>query len=291
MAARSLVDQLAASPPGEGDAVERWQPHLHGLAKALLLGCSLSIGGEAHTLCEIEFYLHTEAHPDPFTHCSEAQRGSGRWYFHRAGPKLSDGYRGGSFKGLDLSFGPGGYGGILVRSLRRDADGAFINGSSLRVDHMLSTTGSADVAALDASVQGHALDDPSSPLALLPRPASSGSQAFVYETARVGLTLKRVAEFPSMPKWIGRNYRFLTATREIKKGRAQLIVSLHERGASEGDIRRLTGSPRKTIEQYLAAYAEGLAAGELAPYLGRKLDARTTCGLLGACAAQLKRRA
>ncbi|KXS19038.1 hypothetical protein M427DRAFT_181607 [Gonapodya prolifera JEL478] len=53
-------------------------------------------------LAELEFYLHREPdHPDPFSHRHPDQRSRGRWYFH----KLGGSYRGGTWKGLDITFG------------------------------------------------------------------------------------------------------------------------------------------------------------------------------------------
>ncbi|KAF9522113.1 hypothetical protein CPB83DRAFT_864930 [Crepidotus variabilis] len=64
---------------------------------------------------EAEFYLQIETiHEDPFTHGSEEQKLSGRWYFHRAPRRSEDStrsatsltaYRTGSRKGMDLTFG------------------------------------------------------------------------------------------------------------------------------------------------------------------------------------------
>ncbi|KAF8641302.1 hypothetical protein AX16_010081 [Volvariella volvacea WC 439] len=66
-------------------------------------------------IMEMEYYLlKGECHEDPFTHGSEEQKFSARWYFHRA-PKFSADshrsltsttmYRTGSRKGLDLTIG------------------------------------------------------------------------------------------------------------------------------------------------------------------------------------------
>ncbi|KAF9443294.1 hypothetical protein P691DRAFT_713474 [Macrolepiota fuliginosa MF-IS2] len=69
----------------------------------------------AFEIQEMEFYLQKGVyHEDPFTHGSEEQKVSGRWYFHRAPRKSADatrsstsltGYRGGTRKGLDLTIG------------------------------------------------------------------------------------------------------------------------------------------------------------------------------------------
>ncbi|KDR84390.1 hypothetical protein GALMADRAFT_711077 [Galerina marginata CBS 339.88] len=66
-------------------------------------------------IMEAEFYIQVATcHEDPFTHWSEEQKISGRWYFNRA-PKFSKDshrsltssteYRSGSRKGMDLTLG------------------------------------------------------------------------------------------------------------------------------------------------------------------------------------------
>jgi hypothetical protein len=76
----------------------------------------------AHRFEEIEFYCHSGIHQDPFAHCNPIQQSFGKWYafvsfnclalhfnswnfffryFHRNG----NNYRGGSYKGVDLTFG------------------------------------------------------------------------------------------------------------------------------------------------------------------------------------------
>ena len=73
-------------------------------------------GKHEYRILEIEFYQFIEKlHPDTFTHCDDMQRECGKWYFHRSGKS----FRGGTYKGLDISFGRGkqGYGGVLLRSI------------------------------------------------------------------------------------------------------------------------------------------------------------------------------
>ncbi|RDB20040.1 hypothetical protein Hypma_013100 [Hypsizygus marmoreus] len=142
--------------------------------------------GDAETLFEIlelEFYLQkAECHEDPFTHGSEEQKISGKWYFHRAPRRSADstrsstsltGYRGGTRKGLDLTLGapcqvsspffasiaPTGSGsttstqpllrgGALLRSIRRVSDSKVISGPSLLVDQVLLLSKAATIADL-----------------------------------------------------------------------------------------------------------------------------------------------
>ena len=116
------------------------------IATRLLRGTHLLVAGTPHRLTEVEFYYFSESHPDPFTHRDPLQRARGRWYFHRTGGT----YKGGSFKGIDLTFGDGeAYGGVLIRGLERP-DGTLVDGPSLCVDHLLAACGVASVAALDA---------------------------------------------------------------------------------------------------------------------------------------------
>src|SRR2546425_4308376 len=100
------------------------------LAGHLLNGVELLVDGDAYRLAEVEAYYHGGAHRDPFSHRHPLQLGTGPWYFHRAGQA----YRGGSFKGVDLSFGDGtATFGLLFRSIAAP-DGTLIGGPSLVVD-------------------------------------------------------------------------------------------------------------------------------------------------------------
>ena len=93
------------------------------LSSLFLQGFELYINGKLHTILEVELYITSESHPDPFTHCNEVQKVCGMWYFHRSGTGGGKtGYRGGSFKGLDISIGgEGRTGGVLIRTIRLGA--------------------------------------------------------------------------------------------------------------------------------------------------------------------------
>lgn len=265
-----LRSLLAAPKPGEA-----LLPWFRRIADVLLRRTALDVAGEAHELCEIEFYLHGEQHPDPFTHGQPIQRSSGRWYFHRSG----ESYRGGTYKGLDVTFGPADvYGGILIRSLLTPT-GELINGSSLCVEHLLAQTGHADVAALADAIGERSVDALDSPLRLRAVPQRERT---IYSTARVGLTLKRVAEHPEMLDYIVRPYRALTQPRAIKKGRVHLIIALHQAGEPPAAIAAMTGTPRRTVDDHLAAYQRGRALGSTESLHGRSLSATDLSLLHGA---------
>ncbi|MFO0929741.1 MAG: hypothetical protein U0736_22415 [Gemmataceae bacterium] len=126
---------LLVEPPGvDAPRVARW---FAAIAERLLGGSRLVVAGVAHRLTEVEFYYHGGTHLDPFAHRDPVQRHTGRWYFHRTGGTL----RGGSFKGLDLTFaGADAFGGILIRGVEPEG-GALIDGPSRTVDHLLHMTG------------------------------------------------------------------------------------------------------------------------------------------------------
>ncbi|NEP10912.1 MAG: helix-turn-helix domain-containing protein [Symploca sp. SIO2C1] len=237
----------------------------------------LLICGKPHRLVEIEFYYYNKAHPDPFAHRHPLQLTWGQWYFHRQG----DNYRGGSFKGLDLTFGEDtAFGGILIRSLEA-ADGTLIDGPSLCVDHLLAQAEVSQVATLDEAIGDRMACDRNSPLVL---EEATLKQHQIFDSARVGLSLKRTHIYPNMPQYLLRPYRYLTEPQRIRKGKPYLVLALHLQGVSQQIIHQLTGCSRKTIERYILDFEMGCQQKDLASYFGRDLKSRDLCllhGMLG----------
>ena len=180
-----FVDLLGtAAPRTVGN--EAWIDVFANVAR-VLLASRLRVNDRSVDLCEIEFYLHRDDHPDPFVHRDPMQRCFGRWYFHRVG----ENYRGGTFKGLDITFGfDGYYGGVLIRSLRTP-EGRLINGSSLSVDYLLAITGHRSVSSLATMLSRYSVDASISPLSLAC--VGGGDHASIWQTPRVGLSLARAA--------------------------------------------------------------------------------------------------
>lgn len=246
-----------------------------------LLHARLWIGEQPHAIIELEFYYFDTAgeHADPFAHCDALQRGCATWYLHRQGKS----YRGGTYKGIDLTFGPAhAYGGILIRSLR-DASGRVICGSSLCVDHLLAQTGHASVAALAEALGERTIDDPDNPLRL--SEGEGGATRAIYSSARVGLTLKRVDAHPTMVDYVARRQRFVSDPAAIGKGRTQLVIALHQDGYDAAAIAALTGSPKRTITSWIAAYDEGRTWPDTRPLWGKAIESLDLCRLLGALAS------
>ncbi|MCA9692983.1 MAG: hypothetical protein KC636_25530 [Myxococcales bacterium] len=249
------------------------------VATRLLQETSLEIGGVAHRVVELELYYHGPPHhPDPFTHQDPLQQSCGRWYLHRTGAGL----RGGTYKGIDLTFGEQGVcGGALLRALEAP-DGALIEGPSLCVDHMIARAGAADVAALDRAVADR--DAWSEGQVIRLRRDAAGDARPIFRSGRVGLTLRRADEHPGMLRTIGRLYRFLTAPTGIKKGRPYLIAALRAQGRDAKAIAATVGSPEASVRKLIAEFDRGHAEDDatLAAYRGRSLSSGALARMLGA---------
>jgi 3-methyladenine DNA glycosylase Mpg len=254
------------------------------VAELLLRRVTWFIASTPHRLTEVEFYWNGRAHADPFTHGDPRQRELARWYHHRTGNE----YRGGTYKGLDIAIGaPDVAAGILVRGIERlDGDRRLLDGPCVCVDHLLALTKAASVKALAESFDGSV--DP---------PAAGASPSYlvvsehdhpvpgVYESPRVGLTLKRGASDDRV-RFVALPYRFLSEPARIKKGRLHLVVSLHRQGMSVGDIAGLTGSSTAQVAKYAAQYDAG--RGRDPASFARELTSDALCQLFGACEAQVE---
>lgn len=200
------LEHLSVRPPGVVDA-EHFVTWFGRIAGRLLNGCDFLVAGDPYRFVELEAYYHSIDHPDPFPHNDPVQRFAGRWYFHRIGR----GYRGGTFKGLDLTLGDGTTSfGLLIRGVI-DPDGQLIAGPSRTVDALLARTGASSVAVLDEWIAGRLAWNLSSPLAI--RTTEVPRADTVYRTARIGLTLKNPRDHERRVAYIDRPYRFTTLER------------------------------------------------------------------------------
>ncbi len=251
------------------------------LAPRLLHGCELKVAGQPHRLAEIEFYLHAPGrHEDPFTHADPIQLTTGQWYLHRTGK----GFRGGTYKGIDLTFGGDVHGGILLRSLECP-DGRLVEGPSLCVDYLLQACMYTQVAELDRVIGGVPAWS-ENPVQLCWRePPGDGAHV---RSARVGLTLKRAAEHPRMRALIFQPYRFFIRPRDIRKGRNYLILQLHREGVPAAVIAAQTGSPLRSVQRQIDGYTRGLSGGHdasLSAFQNRALSPSLLAQLCGAWSA------
>lgn len=245
-----------------------------GIADALLNRTRWVIAGRPHRIAEVEFYFRGPEHDDPFTHGDPIQVHAGRWYFH----KTAGMYRGGSFKGVDVTFGDGvARGGILIRGAETP-DGHLIDGPSLLVDHLLRLCHQKSVSAFDQEIAERLVWDPTNPMYLA---EAEGSGKPVTVSARVGLSLRRAGPGSTKPAYLTREYRFLTEPRAITKGKPHLVMALHRAGRTAIAIREVTGVPAKSIADYIAEYAAGATAGRFEDYFGKEIGPKDVCRLHG----------
>lgn len=149
------------------------------------------VSHRTYEVLEMEVYMYGPGHEDVFCHRHQDQLASGCWYFHRAGHGNS--FRGGTYKGLGVTFGGGGhYSSLLLRSIRAlTSNQDTIQGPCCVVDHILAVTGQPSIRAFLSS-QGHGqkLLSAWDPSALFLRPCQPRSRP-LHRTARVSLNYAR----------------------------------------------------------------------------------------------------
>lgn len=216
------------------------------LAERLLNGCTLHVGKVIFRFVEIEFYYNSPRHPDPFVHCHRLQKMPGAWYVHRQG----SGFRGGSFKGIDLCFGNRrSYGGILLRSIAAvKADGhlaggrqiemqaeKLICGPSLVVDALMNTLHAAGVAELDRMISQYPAWSRKNPLHISWQ--RSGTIP-IWRTERIGL---KHPPTDAAERYRFAPYRYLNEPRRITKGRGLLMAAMLNAGMTDDAIAEAIG--------------------------------------------------
>jgi hypothetical protein len=272
-------DALRALLPADDAPVTAYPDAFRRAADLILRRTTWFMGAVPHRFTEVEFYWNGRHHGDTFTHGDPMQREFARWYHHRTAGE----YRGGTYKGLDIAFGARDVAaGILVRGVERlDGDRALIDGPCMCVDRLLSLTGSPSVqhlaASFDRSVDAPASGASPSYLAVHDAPHAVPG---VFESPRVGLTLKRGAT-EARQRFLAMPYRFLSEPARIKKGRMNLVVSLHRQGMGAAEIAKLTGSTASQAAKYAAHYDAGRGMDPTS--FAKELGNDELCQLFGAC--------
>lgn len=244
------------------------------IADFFLKSALFMIASEQHRLLEIELYLHTTYHPDPFTHCSEFQRSFARWYFHRKNKSFC----GGSFKGLDITFAPhAGFAGILIRTIE-NSRGEVINGSSLVVDYLLHRTGHDHIQSLNTEIDNREIYKSGSPVYFT---SAADANREILSTSRVGLSLKQYPDKPMMPDYIARPYRFLSEPK-IKKGKEHTVYALYRKNLSIEQITQIIGIRHNSVVQYIDAFEKG-ALMRPEQFAGKSLSILETCQMIACC--------
>lgn len=207
----------------------------------------LVVNGKYYLLAEIEIYYFSDKHPDPFVHKNPQQQYPHSFYFHRASPMGK--YKGGTFKGLDITFGNISqkiWGGYLIRSLYDPETQQFIEGPCNCVNHILKENKMDSINQLVDTLGILDIFTQNPLLSLI----KVGNTQEIYSGPRVGLTLKK-GDISLKEKYINRSYRLLMFPKKNKKQKGLIIRGLHEEGYSKESIRRLTGSSVTMINKNL----------------------------------------
>src|SRR5690606_32103541 len=188
-------------------------------ARLLLLDYKLVAGNTDFEILELEFYFYQEnVHPDPYSHAFQYPNRvipkmsvTGSWYFHRfIGIDKYTHTR----RGLDLTYGSGdlsAYGGLLIRSVKREADGCMISGPSNVIGRVLEAVDNPmAIQHLAFSLEDGMAFRNDSVIKLLPR--ETPLEKPLFQTRRKGLGDKE-------PYYRDKEYRFFSEVSVIKKDR------------------------------------------------------------------------
>lgn len=237
----------------------------------------LMVKGRPYRLCELEAYLKSPEHDDPFVHAAEEQSRFAHWYFHKRGT----GYKEGTRKGLDITFGQPGlfHGGLLVRAVGAlDEAGHYIDGPSLVVDEILRAFKVGKVADLARVFIKRLTREESPDLYLVSKPDLHPGEWCAGP--RVGLTLKS-KNFEARRSFIDRPYRFHICPDQTAHEQSLLFLSLIAQGWSGGQARLLMNMSQSACQRALIAYRKGTLL-EPREYADRKLTRSELCELAGA---------
>lgn len=95
------------------------------IAYKLMCEYQLDINNHIFNFTELEFYIYSDKHPDPYVHKNKIQKEFGKFYIHP---------QDGNYGGIDFTIGDsetGIYGGVLIRGLKRECDKYFISGPNI----------------------------------------------------------------------------------------------------------------------------------------------------------------
>lgn len=270
------------------------------LADYLLNDVDLVSNGKQYHLAEIELYLKSDDHPDPFVHGDEHQKQPGCWYFHRQNGK---GYKSGTYKGLDFTFGRSNeevYGGMLIRAIFDPTTDTLIEGPCNVVNTLIGAkTLEQYVSWLSRRVVPSTIPVPVTKqkaltLVKLPRPRHINT----HVSSRVGLTLKKGLG-NNRADYLMRPYRFTTHPDKLKKMPSTVFMGEYLRELTRDGTtperalewtKTVTNTKTSLANRWLRKYEEGVAMKKVKGYTkcikefaSRPLSANDMLQLYGIC--------
>lgn len=181
------------------------------IADTILNNTIIRSANRKYRICEIEFYLKSDTHPDSYTHCNVDQLKQCTFYFH----KFANGsLKNGTFKGMDIVLGHDNiYFGILIRSIYNLDTDQFIEGPCNCVNEIIKNKSLKEF--IGNRVEFNCLTEKYLSIESYDLPLLD-----IFFGNRIGLSDK-------YPEYKNRPYRFLTMMNKIKKGKKsmELLIS------------------------------------------------------------------
>jgi hypothetical protein len=262
MAENKLITLLSIDP-SKMTKPEEFANAFNNIADQLMKYYLISINGHKYRLAELEFYLNDANHPDIFTHGNKSQLTCGQWYFHKTGSS----YKGGSFKGLDITFSTRGYGGILIRAIKSVDDDTYIEGPCNVVNTILNEYNVDNVSDFVSREDFNLEVDMKGPIYILRTEENKIDK--ITTSGRFGLVLRNDDQVP----YVLRPYRYMSFPSEVRKGRQHLVLELHYKNVNSKKISDLTGCGVPQINKWTKKYDDIDSSIKPSSYYGKKLNA------------------
>ncbi|EFC40849.1 predicted protein [Naegleria gruberi] len=225
----------------------------------------LVVKDKTYRLAELEYYFTCPpVHNDPFSHCHDLQATRGEWYFHQSLAKTNDNnYKGGSYKGLDISIGSAGFkGGILIRSLLKSDNKTLVEGPSKCVDEIIGAYDCDNIQEFVTKCfkgQKH-FQALSTSSAFYLKPIDTPYSDTMVKSARVGLTLKQKTQQKERVEYIFKPYRHCLKAKDIKKGKHLMTIILYRdlmKAGESGVVKKVeTATGSSGLSKYFDTYEE-----------------------------------
>lgn len=269
-----------------GFAIQNDQPlgrQFDSLAAFLLKGNHLVVANARFEILEVEFYLNSPQHPDPFTHGSEAQSSSGRWYLHKTSGNNT------KYNGLDITIGENGSskGGILLRTLRDVKTKEVVEGPS-NITALLSEKLSAkNLTDLSSTLAASHVEDHHQPIYL----EWNGTTTYlmvgksIIKSPRVNLSWSNRANLELRKRFIMAPYRYTVKGHKFLNQRSTIFLSFYQLVQSEELAQRAAYVRATEGKKYLEAFLEGQRLADLDSFFGNTaMDCYQLCRFYGAWA-------
>lgn len=250
------------------------------ITQTLFNDYNLVINGTPYEINEIEFYLYNKNfHPDVYTHKHKDQNQPCHFYFHKLGQ--SNVYKGGTYKGLDITFGikiqdqnnnPNfsmTYGGILIRSISTKSNNKLehVIGPCKVVDEILKKYNVEtidELINLHKNIDKNIYNEETKLLKTICHDNNNINNLLCFKkkfnpnniNTNCDITVKgpRVGLGFSNPNYVIKNYRYLNNIKINDKYRGTIIINMFKDGITTDNIERITGVKKNQINKYIESY-------------------------------------